>query len=79
MAKAEQPRDTFSAIPKQDASDVQQLAEKMFLKFWEPGDTVRSKNPEAFAAMCFIGAQQFLRIAARISEGQKPESIISPE
>ncbi len=73
MAKS----DTKQEPPK-DSCDVQDLAEKMFVKNWQAGPVIQDKEPSAFAAMCFQGAKAFLKVASRIREGQSPEDIISP-
>jgi hypothetical protein len=62
----------------QAVDEVQRLAGRLFEQHWQPGALVSGKDPSAFAAMCFQGAQVFLRVAGRIREGQKPEEIISP-
>ena len=51
------------------------LAKRLYENNWRPDGM--GTEPTAFAAMCFRGAQHFLRVASRISEGQSPEEIIN--
>lgn len=69
MAK-QQPAETSS-----QRDEVRSLAERLYERNWRPDGM--GTEPTAFAAMCFRGAQHFLRVASRISEGQSPEEIIN--
>jgi hypothetical protein len=57
-ARTESPADQ---PPQPDDSDVRLLAEKLFVRQWQPQQNVM---PEALASMCFDGAAAFCKVAS---------------
>lgn len=54
--------------------DIRDMAARLYERNWQPSGSI---EPTAFAAMCYRGAQQFYRVASRVTEGQSPDEIIA--
>ena len=65
-----------SPADSQVAGEIQRLAERLFVEHWKPANG--SMSPDALGAICFRGAQQFLRVVSQIREGRTVDEILSP-